>query len=211
MLVGLWCIANHTQSSYFNGVITEDLDCLESDDTLYEAVGELLIGYDLVADEEAAMTKCKELRAELRAAGVACEGAAEEQVLLAAPVVMKSTETYVNPLDKMPSALQMGQHMMKNTSEGLPEAVTLNTSKAQAKRDAKERRLRMENRTWDVKEGEQEKEKALQIYLDACQSPALAPTDLTIPHYTMNRPGKTTPLLEDTTLRLIAGRRYGLM
>jgi len=81
---------------YIAGAIAEEIETVgQGPDEMYEVVGELLVGYEVVDSEEAALEMCKTILSTLQAAGLLPEGGAEADAggdtavkLLSAPVVM---------------------------------------------------------------------------------------------------------------------------
>ena len=139
-------------------------------------------------------------------------GEENEAKLLHAPQTIKTFSTdIVNPFMAEPTAVALGQQMMVNTSEGLPQNVTVTATKARQRREAKEQQLLAAERTWAEDNSLKEAEKALPIYLNALQMRTGGTTDVNISEFSLMKPEKTVPLIENAALRLVTGRRYGLV
>lgn len=131
--------------------------------------------------------------------------------LLDAPVVIMANQsaTYVNPMEAQPSALQLGQNLMRNMEKmELGDVSALNT-KAKVRRQQREQRAQDGRFTWNDRLSEEAAREALQIYLKS--RTASASKDILINDFTMMRPEKTEPLIENASLRVVHGRRYGLI
>ena len=116
---------------------------------------------------------------------------------------------YVNPLGTEPTALQLGQNMMRNAELAEVGDVSAGSTKAKARRQAKEAAAAEATLTWSASLSEAAAREALQIYLQARNTSNTK--DLLVSEFTMMRPEKTEPLIENAMLRIVAGRRYGLL
>ncbi len=189
------------------GAIAENCDNIHTNEQLYETIGELLIGYGVCSDEAAAQSMSERIFESLLAKGVV-KASAKQAQLLSAPVKMQAlANDIIDPFVAEPGAIALGQQMMTNTSEGLPEEVLVKMTKTRQLRQAKEQNALSAQRSWAANDSLKAAEEALPIYLNALSMRSGGSTDVNVAEFTLMKPEKTVPLIENGALRLVTGRR----
>eukprot|EP00039_Didymoeca_costata_P029951 m.27197 g.27197 ORF g.27197 m.27197 type:complete len:734 (+) comp7873_c0_seq2:185-2386(+) len=202
---------------YVTGAISDTLDEISDDQSMYEQIGELLIGYEVADSEDSALEICKTLVSALRKSGTLTDGIDKvagdkgdgEKKLESVVVLAEQNVSMVDPMEAGKSAVEIGRDMLlSNDGATQFEAGQQGKTKAKERRAAKEQRLQQQARMWSKDMYLEQKQKALQEYLK--QRGSSKTRDVLIPQFTIERPNTTLPLLEETTLRLVDGRHYGL-
>ena len=132
--------------------------------------------------------------------------------LLKAPVVMRQTTGQALTEEQDASVVdKLGRALCANSGEGLPEEVVVKNTTARARKAAKAQRELDEIRSWKVDEDDEEALDALDVYLKAIDGKARFVGDINLNDVSLPQPKTTNNLLEGAQLRLVSGRRYGLI
>eukprot|EP00048_Salpingoeca_helianthica_P009515 m.136397 g.136397 ORF g.136397 m.136397 type:complete len:732 (+) comp14888_c2_seq1:80-2275(+) len=203
---------DETLLGYFVGAISENTEHIHTEEELYETIGELLVGYGVCGDEGEAKKINAKIFRELVEKKIVTTSA-KEALLLEAPRTMQplTTGDVIDPFVAEPSAVALGQQMLVNTADGLPSEVSIKSTKTRLAREAKESQHQATLRSWAESDSQKAAEKALPMYLEALALRTGASTDVNIGEFTLLKPEKTVPLIENGALRLVTGRRYGLV
>eukprot|EP00053_Salpingoeca_punica_P015484 m.142854 g.142854 ORF g.142854 m.142854 type:complete len:778 (+) comp16723_c0_seq1:702-3035(+) len=201
---------------FFVSAVVAEKDTITNGPTLYDVLGELLVGYQVVPDEDGAHEMCATLVTKFREAGLIRSINDSDTTtvrLLSAPIVINGRETGIvdeNPFVYEPTAAALGQAMMQNTAEGLPEETVINMTKARLRKEEKARRELEAQRTFAEDESLRRSREAVEIFLSSLQL-STGVKSVNIAEFSLSKPEKTSLLIEQASLRLVSGRRYGLV
>eukprot|EP00041_Stephanoeca_diplocostata_P034146 m.1146928 g.1146928 ORF g.1146928 m.1146928 type:complete len:759 (+) comp24470_c0_seq4:144-2420(+) len=202
------------------GAIAEDFEAAsQSQDALNEVIGEMLVGYEIVASEEDALKTCGKILDAFKNAGLcgsdagspgstAASSAGEGKLLDAPVVIAEQALDLENPLANEIQVTARGQQLLSNDNAGQYTEVKSGMTKAKERMLNKDRKAREAARNYTENPYAKIKEAALKKYLQTRGSSGTR--DVLIQDYNMYKPGTTTLLLESTELKLVCGRRYGL-
>eukprot|EP00049_Salpingoeca_infusionum_P011107 m.191408 g.191408 ORF g.191408 m.191408 type:complete len:838 (+) comp14841_c0_seq1:258-2771(+) len=210
----------------------DDDSMLHSEETFNETIGELLVGYG-ACDEDQSPDLCSQLLSGLTSA-LACNcsaaGAPQDNAatptsvpsgqavkLLAAPLVIaKDDLTSEATIDDFGAGLEgvtqrLGRQMMTNAKVDKSGAeVKYKMTGARAKKQQRKEAELAKQRTWREGTEDDEAEDAMKVYLDAISQGKRHVGNIHAT-FTLKQPTTTINLIDEGQLRLVSGRRYGLM
>ncbi|EDQ84337.1 uncharacterized protein MONBRDRAFT_35339 [Monosiga brevicollis MX1] len=132
--------------------------------------------------------------------------------VLSAPVVMSQTSASIITEEEDASVVaKLGRALYANSKEGLAPDVVVKQTAARRKLEAKRQRELAAMRNWRDDADEESARKALEVYLKAISTQPRFTGDIVINDVNVKKPSTTINLLEGGQLRLIQGRRYGLI
>jgi ATPase subunit of ABC transporter with duplicated ATPase domains len=132
--------------------------------------------------------------------------------LLEAPVLMRHTTGQALTEEQDASVVdKLGRALIANSGKGLPQEVVVKNTTARARKAAKAQRELDDIRSWKVEEDDEEALDALDVYLNAIDGKARFVGDINLNDVALQQPKTTNNLLEGAQLRLVSGRRYGLI
>eukprot|EP00045_Choanoeca_perplexa_P018243 m.283562 g.283562 ORF g.283562 m.283562 type:complete len:741 (+) comp17761_c0_seq4:123-2345(+) len=203
---------------YMASMLASDEDMVQDKANFDETVQDLLTSYGVAEDDEACAELCSKVylcvQGLVSPSGEPSSASADNEplALLEAPVVMRDTTGQALTEEQDASVVdKLGRALCANSGDGLPQEVVVKNTTARARKAAKAQRELDEIRSWKMDEDDEDALGALDVYLKAIEGKARFVGDINLNDVALPQPKTTNNLLEGAQLRLVSGRRYGLI